>query len=138
MNIETLKAEYPELVEAITAEATEGMAAAVDAAMVAGAQSERDRIAAVRATAIPGHEALIEAVAFDGVSTAADAALAIVGAEKQLRIGAAAVLDAEAPPLVPAIDADAAAVKTIKRGDFNALRTDEQRAVIDSGTKISD
>lgn len=138
MNLETLKAEHPELVQAIVAEATESMTAAVDAAHAAGAASERDRIAAVRATAIPGHEALIEQLAFDGSSTAADAALAIIGAEKSLRGAAAAALDAEAPPVVPAIDADAEFTRSISRKAFAALTPREQSDYAKSGVIITD
>lgn len=136
MTLEQFKADHPELVAAITAEATAGHAEALAAATAAGAQSERDRIAAVRAQSIPGHEDLIEALAFDGTSTAADAAVAIVTAEKQLRNSAAAQLDAEAPPVVPGIDADAQGAKTISRTDFNALPLDKQRAAIAAGTKV--
>lgn len=137
MKLETLKAEHPELVEAITAEALAGMSAAVETAKIEGAVAERDRIASVRATLIPGHEALVEALAFDGVSTAADAALAIIGAEKQLQKGAAAVLEEEAPPLVATVDADPAdQAKTMKRADFNTLTPADQRAAVKSGTKI--
>jgi len=131
MNLEQLKADHPELVEEITAEAQAGMSAAVEAAKIEGAAAERDRIAGVRATLIPGHEALIETLAFDGKSTAADAALAIVGAEKQLRVGAAAALDAEAPPVVAVVDTGAEGqAKTMKRADFNKLPMAEQAAAV--------
>lgn len=136
MNIETLKAEHPELVEAIAAEATAGMQAAVDAALVQGATAERERIASVKATLIPGHEALIESLAMDGTSTAADAALAIVQAEKGIRTIAAAALDAEAPPRVEHADAGDGSTPSIKRADFEALDQTTRRAVLAAGTKI--
>ena len=136
MNLETLKAEHPGLVEAITAEAQTGMAAAVSAAKIEGAAGERDRIAGVRATLIPGHEALVETMAFDGKSSAADAALAIIGAEKQLQKGAAAAIEQEAPPVVATVDAEGEGAKTMKRADFNKLSLADQRATVTAGTKI--
>jgi signal peptide peptidase SppA len=52
---------------------------------VEGAISERDRIAAVRAQSLPGHEALIEQLAADGHTTGPEAAMAVVAAESALR-----------------------------------------------------
>ena len=137
MTIEQLKADHPELVEAITAAATAGHAESLVAAKEAGAQAERDRINGVRAQAIPGHESLIEQLAFDGTSTAADAALAIVEAEKTARTQAAAALDAAAPPAVPMID-DAPQQHQITRKEFDALNQDNRRAFLSSGGKITD
>jgi len=145
MNLEQLKAEHPDLVAQIVAEATEGMLAAaevqpqIDAAKTEGAEAERKRISDVRGQVIPGHEALIEKLAFDGKSTGADAALAIVAAEKTLRSKAAADLDSEAPPAVPAVNAeDGLEQKTIKRAVFNALSQLEQRQAVAAGTKVVD
>ena len=109
---------------------------ALETARAEGAASERDRIVAVRATALPGHETLIEAMAFDGTSTAADAALAIVAAENKMRGTNLAVLESEAPPVVPVVADEQTSVKTIKRADFNALPLADQRAVHSAGTKI--
>ena len=139
MNLEQLKADHPDLVEAITAEATAGHAEALADAEAKGASAERDRIAGVRAQSIPGHEALIEQMAFDGTSTAADAALAVINAEKSQRNSAAAALDAAAPPVVPPIDDSvAASAKTIKRADFDALDQNARRAFLADGGKIID
>lgn len=138
MTIEQLKADHPELVEAIAAEATAGQADALAAATEAGAQAERDRIASVKAQAIPGHEALIEQLAFDGKSTGADAALAIVAAEKQARESALAQLDADSQLVVPVVDADAEAVKTMKRSEFDASGQHVRRAFLAAGGKIVD
>lgn len=108
MNIETLKADHPELVEAIIAEATAGQAEALATARLEGAAVERERISAVRAQSIPGHEALVDALAFDGTSTAADAAVAIIAAEKKLRETALHDMQADAPPAAPAAEPDPA------------------------------
>ena len=62
-----------------------------------GAVGERDRIAAVRAQAMPGHEALIEALAADGHTSGPEAAMAVVAAENALRKEKAEAQAAEAP-----------------------------------------
>lgn len=83
---EQLAAEAPDVLAAIQAE---------------GASAERARIQAIEAVAVPGHEALIASLKFDGQSTAGDAALAVLAAEKQTRQAAAAALAADAPAPVP-------------------------------------
>ena len=93
---EQLAAEAPDVLAAIRQE---------------GATAERERIQAIEATAIPGHEALISALKFDGKSTAGDAALAIVAAEKKARSAQAVALASDAPaalPLAPAPTVEAA------------------------------
>lgn len=90
-----------------------------------GAANERARIQAVEAQAIPGHEALITALKFDGKSTGGDAAMAVLAAEKQARTAAAAANAADAPkplPLAPAATVQAAesAPKTRQQIDADA------------------
>ena len=86
---EQIVAEAPELLQAILAE---------------GATAERERILAVRAQNLPGHDALIERLAFDGATTGEQAAVAVLNAERE-RISAQAAAhrsDAPAPlNLVP-------------------------------------
>lgn len=124
MTLEKLRAENPELYQTILGEGR-----------AAGAQAERDRIAGVKAQAIPGHEALIEQLAFDGKSSGADAALAIVAAEKALREAAAASIAADAPPAVPPADAGEG-VQAITRAAFQALDPVSRAAYAKSGGKI--
>ena len=62
-----------------------------------GAAAERERIQGVRATLIPGHEALVERLAFDGQTTPAQAALAVNEAERDLRKRHAAASAQDAP-----------------------------------------
>ena len=71
MDLEKLKAEYPELVQAIRAEA-----------MKDGADQERARIQAIEEIAAPGHENLVNAAKFDGVTTAEALAVQMWKAEK--------------------------------------------------------
>ncbi len=136
MTIEQLKADHPELVEAIAAEATAGHAEALAAARAEGAAAELERIKTVKAQAIPGHEALVEQLAMDGTSTAADAALAIVDAEKRQRTAAAADLNTDANAAVPAANGDEPDSKTMKRSAFNALTPIDRAAAIKAGTKL--
>ena len=62
-----------------------------------GAEAERARIQAVREQSMPGHEALIEALAFDGKTTGPEAAVQVLAAEKARVAGAAAARAADAP-----------------------------------------
>jgi signal peptide peptidase SppA len=48
-----------------------------------GAMGERDRIAAVREQALPGHEALIELLAADGQTSGPEAAMRVIAADRQ-------------------------------------------------------
>lgn len=83
---EQIEAEAPEIVAALRAE---------------GADAERARIQAVESALIPGHEALIASLKFDGKSSGGDAALAVNAAERNVRQAAAVALAAEAPKPVP-------------------------------------
>lgn len=64
----------------------------------AGAAAERTRINGVRATLVPGHEALVEQLAFDGKSTPGEAALAVNAAVRAAHTAAAAAHFSDAPP----------------------------------------
>ena len=94
MDIKTLAEQHPELLAQIQADAA---AAATATASQAGAAAERDRIAAVRAQSMPGHEALIETLAFDGKTTGPEAAMAVLAAERATREAAAAAFLSDAP-----------------------------------------
>ncbi|MCE1193322.1 MAG: S49 family peptidase [Acidovorax sp.] len=65
-----------------------------------GATQERERIQAVLAVGegLPGHEKLLATLAFDGKTTAADASMAVLAAEKQQRAAAANAHAGDAPP----------------------------------------
>lgn len=64
-----------------------------------GATQERERIQAVLAVGdgLPGHEKLLATLAYDGKTTAADASLAVLAAEKEARAAAIAAHTADAP-----------------------------------------
>ena len=144
MNLDKLKADHPDLVAAIAAEACDGMInqeelqTQITAARTEGATAEAARINDVRAQVIPGHEALVETMAFDGKSTGADTALAIVAAEKKKGGQAATDLDADANDAVPPADAEGGDSKQMARGEFNKLDQPSQSAFVRGGGKIVD
>lgn len=87
-----------------------------------GASAERERIQGIEAQAIPGHDALIASLKFDGKSTAGDAAMAVLAAEKQTRNAQAAALASDAPaplPLAPTASVESSAAVP-SRADLDA------------------
>ena len=94
MNIETLKAEHPDVFEAIKAE---GMAEG----QAQGATAERQRIQDVLAQALPGHEALVQTLAFDGKTTGPEAASAVLAAERKARETKLGAMKEDAPNPAP-------------------------------------
>jgi signal peptide peptidase SppA len=71
------------------------------------AAAERARILAVRAQAMPGHEALIDKLAFDGTTTGPEAAVQVIAAEQAKRGATASARAADAPkPLANAAAQD--------------------------------
>lgn len=60
-----------------------------------GAKAERERILGIEKAALPGHEKLIADLKYDGNKSAADAALAIIEAEKAKRATRLAALDTD-------------------------------------------
>ena len=85
MDLAKLKAEHPDLVEAIVKEATADQETKLAQAKKEGAEAERLRIQEVRNQLIPGHEALIESLAFDGQTSGPEAAIKVIAAEKLSR-----------------------------------------------------
>jgi len=142
MDLKTLKEKHTDLVAAITEEATAHMNTLITAAraesLAAGAEQERQRIADVRAQLIPGHETLIETMAADGKSTGADAAKAIVVAEKALRIQVAQDLQNSANQAVPPAKPPAEGAAEMSREDFNKLGAKAQAEFIEKGGVIKD
>jgi hypothetical protein len=114
MDLSEFKAKYPDIYRAVFDEGKkagydEGLAKGealglekgrsenTDKAKAEGARVERERIKAIEAQAIPGHEKLIEQMKFDGVTTGEQAAVKILQAEKTLRITIAGQLKTDAP-----------------------------------------
>lgn len=89
----------------------------------AGAAAERQRIAEVRAQSLPGHEALVEALAFDGKTTGPEAATAVLKAERDRIAAQGAALRNEAPtplPLVPSATVTKPEGKALSKADIDA------------------
>lgn len=86
MDLQTLKDDYPEIVAAIMQE---------------GAEQERARIQGCEDACLPGHEQLVAAMKFDGKSTGADVAMAIIQEEKKIRANHLQDFRANAPQPVP-------------------------------------
>jgi len=114
MDLKEFKTKYPDIAQALSDEGhalgkeaghAEGMEAGRqeqnETAAQAGAQAERDRIQAVGNQYIPGHEALIETLKFDGKTTGEQAAVKVLQAEKKLRVDTAEALAGDAPDPVP-------------------------------------
>lgn len=79
MNLEQLKAEFPALVAELLAESRDSLSAEL---IASAANAERERIQSVEAQAMPGHEALIAALKFDGKTSGAEAAIQVIRAER--------------------------------------------------------
>ena len=67
-----------------------------------GATQERERIQAVRAQSLPGHEALVDKLAFDGQTGGPEAAAAVLAAERGVRQAAVQAHHRDAPAPAPA------------------------------------
>ena len=108
---EQLLADAPDVAGALAAEGH-----------AAGATAERERIQAVMAQAMPGHDALINSLAFDGKTTGPEAAVAVLNAERTMRGKALADRRADAPEPAP----HAAAPTTAAADTDASLPVDER------------
>lgn len=86
ITLEQLQADAPQLLQDIRSE---------------GAVQERARIQAVLAQSLPGHEALVQQLAFDGQTSGDQAAAAVLCAERQHRERQVADLRADVPRPLP-------------------------------------
>lgn len=91
ITVELMKEKYPDIVSELTTQAfQDGVVKGSDKAFAKGKEEgleegkrlERERIKAVEAMAMPGHEKLIEAMKFDGKTEGNEAAVKILQAEK--------------------------------------------------------
>lgn len=117
------KAEHPEAATILLAE---------------GSENERARIQAVRAQSLKGHEALVDQLAFDGVTTGEQAAVAILAAERALVAsrGEQRVADAPAPVAQAAAEADDEGEGTATAASpVHGFEMDAKRASLDAAAK---
>lgn len=101
MDLATLREKHPDLVAALK---KEGFDEGLEQGRTEGANGELERINSVRAAALPGHEALVEKLMFDGKTSGAEAAQAVLAAERSARQAKATADDVDAAALnaVPA------------------------------------
>lgn len=111
ITLQQVIADAPDVAEALRAE---GSAAA--------ATAERERIQSVFAQSMPGHDALINSLAFDGKTTGPEAAVAVLNAERTQRATALADRRADAPAAAPH-----AAAPTVSHADVDASLPLEDR-----------
>ncbi len=108
MNINDFKTRYPEIYQAVYDEGktaglkdgkasgfSEGAKESQKEAEARGKTAECERIKSVEDQAIPGHEALINTLKFDGKTTGEQAAVQIIQAEKTIRVGMKEQLDSD-------------------------------------------
>lgn len=77
-----IMANHPDIAESFKAE---GHSRGVDEGKITGAEAERKRIQDVEAQLMPGHEALINTLKFDGKTTGPEAAVAVLNAERGVK-----------------------------------------------------
>lgn len=139
MTLSELKAESPDLYNAVFEEGkkaglVEGEAAGLEKgkaeaqaeAKADGAKAERERIQSVETQLIPGHEALIQDMKFDGKTTGEQAAVKILAAEKTLRKGVLDKLDKDAPDPVATVLVPDLEIPAAEKKDFEQLVADYQ------------
>lgn len=95
---DTIASDYPDIAKAFT---DDGYAAGVAEGKKLGAEAERARIQGIEALAMPGHDALIAQLKFDGATTAEQAAVQILSAEKTNRAAMADKISKDTPKPVP-------------------------------------
>lgn len=115
----TAEQAQPFVTDALAAQAKE-YEPKLAAAREGGAKNERERIQGILALGkkMPGHEALIETMAFDGTVTVEQAQAKVIDAENDKRTARAKTLKEDAPQPVPAA---AAPVEQPKADEPNAF-----------------
>ncbi|OPY15234.1 MAG: putative signal peptide peptidase SppA [Syntrophus sp. PtaB.Bin001] len=97
MTQDELKSKFPAVYQAIL---DEGKAIGLAQGKEEGALQERSRIQAVEAQSLPGHEALIATMKFDGKTTGEQAAIAILAAEKSQRETMLSKIKTDSPQVI--------------------------------------
>ncbi len=118
--------------EGHTAGLQEGRAAGI----TEGAQAERERIQAVHAQMLPGHEKLISALMWDGKTSGPEAAVQVLNAERALGADAGRKMDADK---VPPVNREAESNGADTKGDGQKGTTnprDDARAISASAREL--
>ena len=131
MTREQIAADYPEIAEAFRAEGRAGVD--LDRTRAEGAAAELQRVKDVQAASLPGHEALIATLMFDGKTTGAEAALKVLAAERTKRGDKLLALQADA---AVAVTTAAASPDADAKGDETMPLEDRCRAEWQSDPSI--
>lgn len=128
MDLKTLAEQHPDLLATIQADAR-----------AAGAKAEQDRVAAVRAQSMKGHEALIERLAADGKTTGPEAAMAVLAAERAAQEAAGKAFvetDAPAPAKTSAAPSDKPKTKAEQAAEAKAFAAEHKVDFITAMKKL--
>lgn len=118
-----LREAYPDVIAVIEQEAhkkgyDEGHTRGRTEGLASGAETERERIKAIEGLSLAGHEKLVAEMKYDGKTTAAEAAVKVLTAEKGLRETKLQTFKEESPPVVPGAEIPP---DREEKKDFNAL-----------------
>ena len=113
-----------------------GRQEAAEEARQAGAAAERERIMAVREQLIPGHEALIETMMFDGETSGPEAAVKALAAEKSARDATRQALQADAPEPLPEAPVSALEPAAPKADDDELPLDEKSKAAWEQDSKL--
>jgi len=147
MTLAELKEKHPDFYNAILKEGKDsavveiegGLAESIAKAKKEGADAERTRILSVKDQLMPGHEAIVETLMFDGLTTGEQAAAKVLAAEKLLRESKSAAFKAEGEEIkVPVVEGSDSSANTMKRKDFDALSPDKRKTFVQEGGKVVD
>lgn len=105
-------------------------------AHAAGAKAECERIQAVEAAGLPGHEELIASLKFDGVTSGAEAASQVIAAEKSKRTAALADIRSTATKPVPAAAAPDTPAAAADQEDPEAPLEERAKATWDGNKEL--
>jgi len=126
MDLKDLKEKHADLYTAVF---EEGKKTGLEEGAAAGSTAQLERIKSVKAVAMPGHEALIESLMFDGKTSGPEAAMAVVSAENKKRAGRLADFKADgASVLVPVSDGTAADLAAAQKPAEDKSLPVEERA----------
>jgi capsid assembly protease len=131
---EQLAADSPALLQQLLAEGraeghsagrAEGHTAGLGEGRAEGAQTERERIQAVHAQTLPGHEKLITALMWDGKTSGPEAAVQVLNAERAMGADAGRKMDGDGvPPVKREAEADGADTTGDKKKGTTNTRDD--------------
>ena len=101
-----------------------------------GAKAEQERIQGVKDQSITGHEALIESLMFDGHTTGEQAAVAVLKAEREMRV--ARHKNYKQDGALNISNGEGVESTAMSRKEFNSMNHAERAGFVRNGGKISD